>query len=136
MLGTCLGGQVFERPLGKRPRRAIMSTTLHALGVTSVNVVGAMLEFLAAQPASGWVDSPLRTNYAAPGPPPAQRGQLEARFGNGTSRPRRKSRARSLNVFPGGALDDRECRPSGKSGTARRGHQPDSGSRHKEGGPR
>jgi len=29
-----------------------MSTTLHALGVTSVNVVGAMLEFLAAQPAS------------------------------------------------------------------------------------
>jgi carnitine-CoA ligase len=58
-----------------------MSTTLHALGVTSVNVAGAILEFLAAQPASGWVDSPLRTNYAAPGPPPAQRDQLEARFG-------------------------------------------------------
>ena len=53
----------------------------HALGVTSVNVVGAMLEFLAAQPESTWVESPLRTVYAAPGPPPAQRIQLEARFG-------------------------------------------------------
>ena len=52
-----------------------------ALGVTSVNVVGAMLEFLAAQPESTWVESPLRTIYAAPGPPPAQRDQLEARFG-------------------------------------------------------
>jgi crotonobetaine/carnitine-CoA ligase len=51
-----------------------------ALGVTSVNLVGAMLEFLAAQPPSTWVQSPLRTIYAAPGPPPAQRDQLEARF--------------------------------------------------------
>jgi carnitine-CoA ligase len=52
-----------------------------ALKVTSVNVVGAMLEFLAAQPESTWVESSLRTIYAAPGPPPAQRDQLEARFG-------------------------------------------------------
>jgi crotonobetaine/carnitine-CoA ligase len=52
-----------------------------ALEVTSVNVVGAMLEFLAAQPENTWVESPLRTIYAAPGPPPAQRDQLEARFG-------------------------------------------------------
>ena len=52
-----------------------------ALEVTSVNVVGAMLEFLAAQPESTWVESSLRTIYAAPGPPPAQRDQLEARFG-------------------------------------------------------
>ena len=52
----------------------------HALGVTSVNVVGAMLEFLAAQPEGTWVESSLRTIYAAPGPPPAQRDQLEARF--------------------------------------------------------
>ncbi len=52
----------------------------HALGVTSVNVVGAMLEFLAAQPEGTWVESPLRTIYAAPGPPPAQRDQLESRF--------------------------------------------------------
>jgi crotonobetaine/carnitine-CoA ligase len=51
-----------------------------ALGVTSVNVVGAMLEFLAAQPESSWVESSLRTIYAAPGPPPAQRDQLEGRF--------------------------------------------------------
>jgi carnitine-CoA ligase len=52
-----------------------------ALEVTSVNVVGAMLEFLAAQPESTWVESSLRTIYAAPGPPPAQRDRLEARFG-------------------------------------------------------
>jgi crotonobetaine/carnitine-CoA ligase len=52
-----------------------------ALAVTSVNVVGAMLEFLAAQPESTWVESSLRTIYAAPGPPPAQRDRLEARFG-------------------------------------------------------
>ncbi len=52
-----------------------------ALGVTSVNVVGAMLEFLAGQPESTWVESSLRTIYAAPGPPPAQRDRLEARFG-------------------------------------------------------
>ena len=50
------------------------------LEVTSVNVVGAMLEFLAAQPEGAWVESPLRTIYAAPGPPPAQRDRLEARF--------------------------------------------------------
>jgi crotonobetaine/carnitine-CoA ligase len=52
-----------------------------ALGVTSVNVVGAMLEFLAGQPESTWVESQLRAIYAAPGPPPAQRDRLEARFG-------------------------------------------------------
>ena len=52
-----------------------------ALGVTTVNVVGAMLEFLAAQPEITWVESSLRTIYAAPGPPPAQRDRLEARFG-------------------------------------------------------
>jgi acyl-CoA synthetase (AMP-forming)/AMP-acid ligase II len=51
-----------------------------ALGVTSVNVVGAMVEFLAAQPENTWVESPLRTIYAAPGPPPAQRDRLEGRF--------------------------------------------------------
>jgi crotonobetaine/carnitine-CoA ligase len=52
-----------------------------ALGVTSVNVVGAMLEFLAAQPEDTWVESPLRTIYTAPGPAPGQRDGLEARFG-------------------------------------------------------
>src|SRR5207244_9574596 len=51
-----------------------------ALEVTSVNVVGAMLEFLAAQPENSWVESSRRTIYAAPGPPQAQRDQLEARF--------------------------------------------------------
>ena len=52
-----------------------------ALEVTSVNAVGAMLEFLEAQPEGTWVESSLHTIYAAPGPPPAQRDQLEARFG-------------------------------------------------------
>jgi crotonobetaine/carnitine-CoA ligase len=51
-----------------------------ALEVTSVNLVGAMLEYLAAQPADTWVASSLRTIYVAPGPPPAQRERLEARF--------------------------------------------------------
>ena len=50
------------------------------LEVTSVNVVGAMLEMLAAQPPDTWVESQLRTIYAAPGPVPKQREQLEKRF--------------------------------------------------------
>jgi carnitine-CoA ligase len=50
------------------------------LEVTCVNVVGAMVEILAAQPPDRWVESRLRTMYAAPGPAPAQRDQLEARF--------------------------------------------------------
>ena len=50
------------------------------LEVTSVNVVGAMLEMLAAQPPDTWVESQLRTIYAAPGPAPQQRDQLEQRF--------------------------------------------------------
>ena len=50
------------------------------LQVTSVNVVGAMLEFLAKQPAESWTESPLRTIYAAPGPDPELRDRLEARF--------------------------------------------------------
>ena len=50
------------------------------LEVTSVNVVGAMLEFIAAQPDDAWVESPLRTLYAAPGPSPALRDELESRF--------------------------------------------------------
>lgn len=50
------------------------------LQLTEVNVVGAMLEFLASQPESSWTESTLRTIYAAPGPPPDQRDQLESRF--------------------------------------------------------
>ncbi len=51
-----------------------------ALGVTSVNVVGAMLDFVAKQPDSRWVESPLRIIYSAPGPIPEQRRELEDRF--------------------------------------------------------
>ena len=50
------------------------------LGATSVNVVGAMLEFVARQPESAWVPSSLRTMYSAPVPPPRQRRSLEERF--------------------------------------------------------
>ena len=50
------------------------------LQVTSVNVVGAMLDFLAKQPESAWVESPLRTIYSAPGPDPKERAALESRF--------------------------------------------------------
>lgn len=50
------------------------------LEVTEVNVVGAMLEFLAGQPESSWTESKLRTVYAAPGPAPDQRDRLEHRF--------------------------------------------------------
>ncbi|TMF24989.1 MAG: ATP-dependent acyl-CoA ligase [Chloroflexi bacterium] len=52
-----------------------------ALNVTAVNLVGAMLDFIAQQPETRWVESPLRTIYAAPGPDPEQRAALEARFG-------------------------------------------------------
>jgi crotonobetaine/carnitine-CoA ligase len=51
-----------------------------ALGVTSVNVIGAMLTFLERQPAETWVESGLRTIYAAPAPAPDRRRDLEARF--------------------------------------------------------
>ncbi len=50
------------------------------LQVTEVNVVGAMLEFIASQPESSWTDSSLRTIYAAPGPAPKERDELERRF--------------------------------------------------------
>jgi crotonobetaine/carnitine-CoA ligase len=50
------------------------------LGVTSVNVVGAMVAILARQPVEAWVPSALRTMYAAPAPAPAERSGLEERF--------------------------------------------------------
>jgi crotonobetaine/carnitine-CoA ligase len=50
------------------------------LGATSVNLIGAMLAFLERQSEDAWVDSGLRTIYAAPAPVPDQRRRLEARF--------------------------------------------------------
>jgi crotonobetaine/carnitine-CoA ligase len=52
-----------------------------ALEVTSVNVIGAMLAFLERQPLESWVESGLRTIYAAPAPAHEHRLQLEERFG-------------------------------------------------------
>ena len=51
------------------------------LEVTSVNMVGAMLQFLAHRPATSFQPVSLKTIYAAPGPQPEERAQLEARFG-------------------------------------------------------
>jgi crotonobetaine/carnitine-CoA ligase len=50
------------------------------LEVTSVNVIGAMIAILARQPKEAWLPSALRTMYAAPAPPPAERATLEDRF--------------------------------------------------------
>lgn len=55
-------------------------TDARDLGVTSVNVVGAMVAILARQPEDSWVPSALRTMYAAPAPAPEERAALEERF--------------------------------------------------------
>jgi crotonobetaine/carnitine-CoA ligase len=52
-----------------------------ALEVTAVNVIGAMLTFLERQPPETWVESGLRTIYAAPAPAHDHRRRLEERFG-------------------------------------------------------
>jgi len=69
-------------PLALTPRFHATSFWQDArrLQVTEVNVVGAMLEFLADQPESSWSESALRVIYAAPGPPPEERDALERRF--------------------------------------------------------
>jgi crotonobetaine/carnitine-CoA ligase len=55
-------------------------TDARELGVTSVNVVGAMVAILARKPQDSWVPSALRTMYAAPAPAPEERSLLEERF--------------------------------------------------------
>lgn len=51
------------------------------LGVTATNLVGAMLEILARQPAETYRTGGLRLLYAAPAPAGPQRRDLERRFG-------------------------------------------------------
>jgi carnitine-CoA ligase len=51
------------------------------LGVTEVNLIGAMLAILARQPADMFVRGALRTIYAAPALEPPENRALEARFG-------------------------------------------------------
>jgi carnitine-CoA ligase len=91
-----------------------------ALQVTSVNVIGAMLEFLANQPADSWVESPLRTIYAAPGPAPEQRDQLEARFHV------RIVAGYGMSENPFGCIESPTSRA--KAGSVGRPRQPESGS--------
>jgi crotonobetaine/carnitine-CoA ligase len=50
------------------------------LETTAVNVIGAMLTFVERQPEERFVESRLRTIYAAPAPEPPRRRELEARF--------------------------------------------------------
>lgn len=52
-----------------------------SLGVTEVNLIGAMLAILADQPADVFVPGALRTIYAAPALGPEQNRAFEARFG-------------------------------------------------------
>jgi crotonobetaine/carnitine-CoA ligase len=51
------------------------------LGVTEVNLIGAMVAILARQPADMFVRGALRTIYAAPVLEPAENRAFEARFG-------------------------------------------------------
>jgi crotonobetaine/carnitine-CoA ligase len=51
------------------------------LGVTEVNLIGAMLAILARQPPELFVPGALRTVYAAPALEPPENRALEARFG-------------------------------------------------------
>ena len=52
-----------------------------ALGVTEVNLIGAMVAILARQPSDTFVRGALRTVYAAPVLEPAENRAFEARFG-------------------------------------------------------
>ena len=70
----------FSLALSPKFHASTFWTDARDLDVTSVNVVGAMLEFVAAQPVERWVESRLQTIYAAPGPAPELRKELEARF--------------------------------------------------------
>jgi crotonobetaine/carnitine-CoA ligase len=92
-----------------------------ALGVTEVNVIGAMVAILARQPEDAFVPGGLRTLYAAPALEPDENRALEKRFGlriatgfgmsentfgtveSETSRAKRSSIGRP-RVHPGGAV--------------------------------
>lgn len=91
----------------------------HELQVTSVNVVGAMLEFLAKQPTKNWTESSLRTIYAAPGPDPELRAKLEARFQV------RILTGYGMSENPFGCIESRTSRD--KAGSIGRPRQPASG---------
>ena len=89
------------------------------LQVTSVNVVGAMLEFLAKQPTENWTESHVRTIYAAPGPDPELRAKLEGRFHV------RILTGYGMSENPFGCIESRTSRD--KAGSIGRPRQPASG---------
>jgi crotonobetaine/carnitine-CoA ligase len=70
----------YRMALTERFHATTFWTDARDLGVTSVNVVGAMVALLARQPEAAWLPSALRTMYAAPAPAPDERAALEQRF--------------------------------------------------------
>jgi crotonobetaine/carnitine-CoA ligase len=79
---TLMASLAYGHPMAltERFHASTFWTDARELGVTSVNVVGAMVAILARQPEGSWVPSALRTMYAAPAPAPGERAALEERF--------------------------------------------------------
>lgn len=109
----------FSLALSPKFHASTFWTDARDLEVTSVNVVGAMLEFVAAQPAERWVESRLQTIYAAPAPAPDLRKELEARFRV------RIITGYGLSENPFGCIESESSRE--KRGSIGRPRQPSSG---------
>lgn len=71
----------FELVVSEKFRASTFWSDAAALGVTEVNVIGAMLAILAKQDAAAFVPGSLRLIYAAPALEPAENRAFEARFG-------------------------------------------------------
>jgi crotonobetaine/carnitine-CoA ligase len=71
----------FELVVAPKFRASAFWRDAAELGVTEVNLIGAMLAILARQPPEMFVRGALRTVYAAPALEPAENRALEARFG-------------------------------------------------------
>jgi crotonobetaine/carnitine-CoA ligase len=111
----------YRLTVGAKFRASTFWRDAAALGVTEVNVIGAMVAILARQPAEAFVPGSLRTLYAAPALEPDENRALEQRFGlrivtgfgmsentfgtveSATSRAKRSSIGRP-RVHPGGAV--------------------------------
>jgi crotonobetaine/carnitine-CoA ligase len=71
----------YRLTVGAKFRASTFWRDAAALGVTEVNVIGAMVAILARQPADAFVPGSLRTLYAAPALEPDENRALEQRFG-------------------------------------------------------
>ncbi len=111
----------YRLTVGAKFRASTFWRDAAALGVTEVNVIGAMVAILARQPQDAFVPGSLRTLYAAPALEPDENRALERRFGlrivtgfgmsentfgtveSDTSRAKRSSIGRP-RAHPGGAV--------------------------------